>query len=195
MKKQMKEEWRPIRGFEDCAEISNYGQIHRFRREYYCGKNHQTKHIQEEDWTYGSENGKGYLKVSIGNKSFRVNRLVYMTFVGGIPKGMEVNHLDEDKHNNRLDNLNLLSHGDNMRYGTGIARLAAALTNNPKKSKAVQAFNKNGDVVYEFPSSAEAERQGFGAGAVSKCCRNCYSRPGNNVYKGFIWRYKENAQV
>lgn len=72
------------------------------------------------------------------------------------------------------------------------AKLSAAQKNNPKKSKVVQALNKvTGEVVYEFPSTQEAQRQGFTASAVSRCCRNCFIRPGNNVYKGFIWRYAE----
>ena len=183
----MKEEWRPVRGFEDYAEVSNYGQIHKFERVIYFGTNHQSKRIQEETWTYGYVGGKGYLNVSIGNKKFRVNRLVYMTFVGDIPDGLEVNHLDEDKHNNRLDNLNLLSHGDNMRWGTGNARRAAALTNHPKMSKAVQALNPiTMEVVYEFPSTQEAQRHGFKQGSISKCCNGKRKK-----HKGFIWRYAE----
>ena len=67
---------------------------------------------------------------------------------------------------------------------------------NTKKSKAVQALDpKTLEVVMEFPSAAEAQRQyGFHQGNISACCRNCFNRSGNNVYKGFIWRYKENAQ-
>ena len=178
----MKEEiWKPVRGFEDYAEISNYGQIH------YYGTGRGR--CPDERWTYGTDNGKGYLRVTISNEKFRVNRLVYMTFVGDIPEGYEVNHIDENKHNNCVWNLNLMSHGDNMRYGTGIERSAAA------QSKAVQALDPNTlEVVYEFPSTQEAYRQGFSQSAVSACCRNCYKRHGNNIYKGYIWRFKENNE-
>ena len=47
MEKQMKEEWRPVRGFEEYAEISNLGQIHRFEKVWYSGKNHKIKKVQE----------------------------------------------------------------------------------------------------------------------------------------------------
>lgn len=197
----MEEIWKPVRGFEKYAEISNYGQIHRFERVYYSGKNHQIKKVQEETFTYGYETLDGYLEASIGGVTKGVHQWVYMTFVGDIPKSYDVNHLDENKYNNRLDNLNLLSHGDNIRYGTGVARRSDALKGKPKspehiakiaasKSKAVQALNpKTLEVVMEFASTAEAGRQGFNASAVSACCRNCFNRPGNNVYKGYIWRY------
>ena len=201
MKKQIKEEWRPVRGFEDCAEISNYGQIHRFRREWYSGRNHKIKKVQEESWIWGSENNKGYLTTTIGNVKKGVHVWVYLTFVGDIPKGMEVNHLDEDKHNNRLDNLNLLSHGDNMHYGTGIERSAASRRGKKHSeerkekigaalSKAIQTLDKDGNVVMEFPSTMEAGRQGFDQSAVSACCLGK-----RKTHKGFIWCYKENAQV
>ena len=204
MEKSMKEEWRPVRGFEDYAEVSNLGQIH-----YYAGK---SKKYPDERFTYGYECGD-YLYATIGGKSFRINRLVYMTFVGEIPDGMEVNHIDEDKHNNCVWNLNLMTKKENIRWGTGIERsaasrrgrkrseetklkIAAALRGKKRPdiaaalSKAVQALNpKTLEVVYEFSSTMEAQRQGFYSSAVSACCRNCFTRPGNNVYKGFIWRY------
>jgi group I intron endonuclease len=61
---------------------------------------------------------------------------------------------------------------------------------NTKKSKAVQGLDKiTGEVVFSFPSTAEAQRQGFSAGNISECCRNCYKRHGNNIYKGLIWRF------
>ena len=179
----MKEIWKPVRGKEDWAEISNYGQVH-----YYAtGKGR----YPDERFTYGSENNEGYLRAKIGGVKKGVHVWVYLTFVGDIPKGMEVNHIDENKHNNCVWNLNLMTRKENMRWGTGIERRAAANKNNPKRSKAVQALNpKTLEVVMEFPSTREAKRQGFNQGAVSQCCRNCFNRPGNNVYKGFIWRYK-----
>lgn len=54
--------------------------------------------------------------------------------------------------------------------------------------KQVGAF-KDGKLVMTFPSTKEAKRNGFDQSAVSACCRNCYSREGNNVYKGFEWKY------
>ena len=40
-----------------------------------------------------------------------------------------------------------------------------------------------------FSSTNDAGRNGFDQGSVSRCCRNCFHREGNNVYKGFEWRY------
>lgn len=168
-----KEIWKPVRGKEEYAEISNLGQIH------YYGTG-RGKYVHER-FTYGCERTDGYFYACIGGVNKGVHVWVFMTFNDcDIPKGYDVNHLDENHKNNRLDNLNLLSHGDNIRYGTGIARSHAT------QSKAVQALDKNGNVVYEFPSTQEAERQGFNSGHISACCLGK-----RKTHKGFIWKYKE----
>lgn len=187
MENKMKEEWRPIRGFEEYAEASNLGQIH-----YFAGK---SRKYPDDRWTYGNETSDGYLQASIGGVNKGVHIWVYLTFVGDIPEGVEVNHIDEDKHNNCVWNLNLMTRSQNVNWGMRNARVAAALTNNTKTSKAVQALDKNGNVVYEFPSLMEAQRQGFKASAVSECCRNCYSLHKGNNYKGYIWQYKDFSLV
>lgn len=71
---------------------------------------------------------------------------------------------------------------------TNNPKLSKALINNKKKSKSVGAF-KNNELVMAFPSTRECGRQGFNQGTVAACCRNCYLREGNNVYKGYEWRY------
>jgi hypothetical protein len=61
-----------------------------------------------------SKNGSGYLMVStkVGPKC--VHRVIYETFVGPIPNGFEIDHEDTHKDNNRLDNLKLVTHKENM---------------------------------------------------------------------------------
>lgn len=57
-----------------------------------------------------------------------------------------------------------------------------------RRSKAVQAINpETGAVVTEFPSAAEAERNGFDHGTISSCCRGEKKR-----HRGLIWRFKES---
>lgn len=70
----------------------------------------------------------------------------------------------------------------NINYGTGIKRRAKS------QSKQVGAY-KDGNLVMTFNSTMEAGRQGFKQGNVWACCRNCFNRLGNNVYKGYEWRY------
>lgn len=157
-----------------------------------------TKYEVYEDgriWSYSHKkflkpvtNHNGYQRVSLSDnegkqKSYFVHKVVYEAVTGEpIPEGMQCNHISEDKTDNRFANLNLLTPKQNINYGTGIARRAKT------QSKQVGAF-KNGELVMAFQSTQEAERIGFNHSVVSRCCRNCYLREGNNVYKGFEWRY------
>ena len=61
------------------------------------------------------------------------------------------------------------------------------------KSKEVVAIDKDGNVVYEFASTNEVERQmNYSHSHISKCCRNCYMREGNRFFKGYYWYFKED---
>lgn len=130
-----------------------------------------------------------------GNKKmYKLHRVVFEAVTGEpIPEGYEINHISEDKTENFFENLELVTHKQNCNYGTRNDRVGKAnskvMTNNPKISKQVFAF-KNGELVMTFPSTNEAGRQGFNQGHVAACCRNCFNRPGNNVYKGYIWSYE-----
>lgn len=135
----------------------------------------------------------GYQQVCLVNnegkkKMYYVHRVVYEAVTGEpILEGMQVNHIDEDKTNNHINNLNLMTPKENINWGSGIERCSKARING-KRSKSVGAF-KDGKLVMTFPSTNEAERNGYNQGNVASCCRNCYLREGNNVYKGYTWRY------
>ena len=104
-------------------------------------------------------------------KSYFVHRIVYESVTGEpIPEGMQVNHINEDKTDNRFfENLNLMSCKENINFGSGIERRTKT------QSKQVGAF-KDGELVMTFQSTMEAGRQGFAHSVVSRCCRNCYLR-------------------
>lgn len=60
------------------------------------------------------KNNVGYNAVKIAGKHSYIHRLVYAAFVGVIPSDKEINHIDHNKDNNSLDNLELLSHSENQ---------------------------------------------------------------------------------
>lgn len=116
-------------------------------------------------------------------KWYSVHRIVWEAVTGSqIPEGYEINHISEVKTENMITNLELVSHKDNVNYGSGTKRSSKS------RSKQVGAF-KDGKLVMTFYSTNDAGRQGFSQGNVCACCRNCFNREGNNVYKGFEWKY------
>ena len=55
-------------------------------------------------------------------KEWLLHRLIWVAVNGDIPEGMQVNHIDENKHNNSISNLNLLTNKENLLWGSGLER-------------------------------------------------------------------------
>lgn len=129
--------------------------------------------------------GCGYQFVRLckkGNvKCLYVHRLVAQAWLPSPQLDQtEVNHKDEDKTNNRVENLVWCNRKDNINYGTRNQRVAEAL------SKRVLQYDKKGNLIAEYLSAAEATRQtGINYGNISSCCSEKYKSAG-----GFVWKYK-----
>ena len=110
------------------------------------------------------KNGYQYVHLSDNEgkiKWYLLHRVVWEAVTGEpIPSNMEINHISENKEENFFANLQLVSHKENCNWGTRNKRASKSNTNNPKRSKQVGAF-KYGELVMVFPSSGEAQRQGF----------------------------------
>ena len=116
----IEEIWRPIEGYEGLYEISSYGRVRSMDR--YDGRNHfiKGKLLKNKD------NGNGYLICSLSKngivKNKYIHRLVVEAFIER-PDGLyEVNHKDENKKNNSVDNLEWCDKKYNNTYGTRIER-------------------------------------------------------------------------
>ena len=169
----MKEEWKDIKGYEGRYQISNYGNIKSFKN----GIGRILKPVRHKH---------GYMWVSLCDgktiKPFLVHRIVAETFIPNPNNLKTVNHKDENKENNNVDNLEWMSLYDNLHYGTRIERYAKA------RSKSVMQYTLDGKFVKEFSSMNEVKRTlGFNTGSISSCCRGKCKQ----VY-GYIWKYKEN---
>ena len=104
---------KDIPGYEGLYAATEDGQIWGYKRKKFL------KPIKE--WT-------GYLKVNLSKggkvKAYKLHRLILETFCPiESEKKMEVNHKDENKENNSLDNLEWISHGANCNYGTRNQRI------------------------------------------------------------------------
>lgn len=170
------EVWKDVIGYEGLYSISNYGNV----------KSLQYHGIKREKIMKIGRFKSGYLNIGLYNKGkyklLRVHRLVYETFVGKIPNGMTVNHKDENKENNKLENLELLSVKDNDNYGTRNKRMADGL------SKKVYQYSLKGELIKIWRSTMDCKRNNLHNGVIIKCCHNKYGKR-NNVYKGFVWSY------
>lgn len=184
MKNFDNEVWKDIPNYEGLYQVSNLGRVRSLDRVVFCENGQMQQH--KGRILYLGAQDKGYYSVHLCKnrkvKSFRVNRLVWITFNGLIPEGMEVNHINEVKSDNRLCNLNLMSRKENVNWGTGAKRSAYT------RSKTVLQYDLNGNLVKEYPSIIGVERElGFNRGNICNCCN------GRIKYAyGYIWRYFTN---
>ena len=179
------EQWKSIAGYEGLYAVSNFGRV----------KSLGNNKLRKEKILKPQKEGKGYLFVRLyrngKGKKFKVHRLVATAFIPN-PKGFEqVNHKDEVKTNNCVENIEWCNAKYNNSYGTRIERVASVQRNDPARSKVVEAsrFSDFREIELRFDSIMEAGRKGYHQGNVSACCRWCYCREGNNKYKGLFWRF------
>lgn len=134
-------------------------------------------------------NKNGYPQIGLSSgkvKMFLLHRLVWETFNGPIPRGYEINHINEDKTDCRLENLNLLTRTENNNWGTHNERMREAQLNRTDLSKRVVQYSVDGEQVRVWDSMSEIERElGFRRSNISNCCTGKYK----TAY-GFKWAYK-----
>lgn len=98
---------------------------------------------------------------------WQMHRLIWTVVNGEIPDGMEINHIDENKDNNSISNLNLMTPKENNNWGTRNKRSAETRQNNIH-SRPIVALQNNNVKIY-FPSICDAKRKGFHKSNIIHC--------------------------
>lgn len=169
---KMEEIWKVIDGYKNY-EISNLGRV----------KNITTKNILKS----ASKNGYCYNNLQDENKkekAFRVHRLVATTFItNDDPKNKtQVNHINGDKTNNCVNNLEWISASDNIKHAIDTKLLKT-------QARKVQQYTKDGTFVKTYNSIAEAGKE-LGI-APDSICSVCKGVKFHNTAGGFIWKYED----
>lgn len=145
----------------------------------------------------------GYRTVRLWNngkaKMFYIHRLVGEAFIPNPNSYPQINHKDECKSNNKVENLEWCSISYNQKYGTVNERRIAntdytnpifrinALKGAEKTSKPIIQYSKDGKMIAEYKSIQEAKRS---FGVTSGLLGNCLKDLKPSAY-GYIWKYKK----
>lgn len=169
------EQWKPIKNFEGLYEVSNMG---RFRSVYKYKstivRNGTSAIIPvRPKLLYLNKTHSGYYHVVLYKESKRyeysAHRLVALHFCEGYKRGYVVNHKDEDKSNNKADNLEWCTQLYNQRYGTAIQRTAES---NWRK---VAQYDLSGNLVATYKSAREAAKvTGYNYVSLCEWCRGAH---------------------
>ena len=113
--------WAPIPGYESYYEVSNYGQIRGVER--IISTPHQQRKIKSRVLK-PRINKYGYLIIDLSkssvSKTFEVHRLVALTFLPQQEGRNCVNHMDADKLNNNVENLEWVTHTENVHHAINL---------------------------------------------------------------------------
>lgn len=182
----MEEVWKDVEEFEGRYEVSNRGAV-RSWVDKHGNRRTEPKALKPR------KDHKGYLFVTLCKdgkmKNFRIHRMVAWAFVPNPQNLPQVNHLNEDKTDNRACNLEFCTQTYNNNYGTHNEKIAKARLNHPAMSRPVLQFSPSGNLVKEWPSLMEVQRQtGWRHGHISRCCHGkCQS-----AYQ-HVWRYSDDV--
>lgn len=180
--------WKNINGYEGLYQVSNTGLIRSFPRRRTRGG------IRKLNYN------KGYAVITLHKngkmRTFQVHRLVAAAFIDNPENKPEINHLDEDKLNNRVENLQWATSKENANWGTRNNRISEYVKKNPipmpygqkrgrRKKEVIQLDPITKEIVSRHESTIAASNSvGCSNANISECCNGK-----RKTAKGYLWRF------
>lgn len=169
----MEEIWKDIEEYAGLYQVSNLGRV---------------KRIKSDRVLTGCKNTGGYIQVHLSKNNVVSNKLIHRLVAEAfIPKSEnkpQVNHIDEDKTNNRVDNLEWSTAKDNLNHGTRNER-----SSKTKSIPIIAISLKSGDVE-EFYGTNECARQlRLNHSHITSVLKGRYKQTG-----GYTFKYKEDIK-
>lgn len=181
--------WKNVVGFEGLYMVSNYGRVKSLPNQY-----------RDSELILRQRLVKRYYSVPLHDRehkihNVRVHRLVAMAFIPNPNNYDQINHKDENRLNNHVDNLEWCDAKYNINYGTALKRMSATRKSRmstyimPKRDKPVEMLTLDGILIKRFDSIKQAALEtGSHRANIIAVCRKRDNRQQTNGYK---WRYAE----
>lgn len=166
----MKEVWKDVPGYEGIYFASNLGRVRSNRcvlrpsihRDGYCHVVFCVKGVR---------------------KYLSVHRVVALAFIPNPENLPQINHKDENKVNNCVENLEWCTMDYNIHYGTG--QIRSRNRGLPSNVKPVTQYSLDGVFIAKYPSTMDAYRKtGVNQANINACAHHKHHQ-----MKGFVWRF------
>lgn len=180
----MEEIWKDVNGYEGLYQVSNTGRV----------RSLNYNHTGEVKILAPSSDRRGYKHVNLFSQGTRriklIHRLVAEAFINNPDNLPHVNHKDECKSNNVVENLEWCTQEYNNNYngrakraGVNIKKALEGKIPDANPPKKVYQYTMNNELVKVWKSTAECVRNGYNH--VSECCNNIRKQD-----KGYKWSFK-----
>lgn len=174
--------WKDINGYEGLYQVSNLGRVKSVER-YIKHNIYNTNKVIKERTLKPINNGTGYQMVNLSKNNQKqqqlIHRLVASAFIPNPNNLPQVNHINENKTDNRIENLEWCDAKYNINYGTARKRMIK------KTSKPIYSVNITTHEIEYYQSASDAYRKTkIDRGDICNCCRGKYNSAG-----GYKWYY------
>ena len=189
----MEEIWKDIEGYEGLYQISNLGNVKSLN---YCGRGY-AKNLTPKC----NNTGRLWVELSLNGKRkpMLIHRLVAKTFIPNPNSYPQINHIDENPKNNRVDNLEWCTGSYNVRYSLALHPERKCRCGSPsgvqhrnrksgtpyKHKQEVIQFSKSGEEICKFPNILTVcTENNWRTSHLVDCCNGK-----RKTAYGYIWRF------